>query len=283
MNKLLLGGLSALLLSTGANAATIFGIDETNNLVAFDSSAPGTLLSSVAITGLTNSFQALDFRPRNNVLYGLGTNKVVYTIDTTTGVATAVSGPLMIAGSEFGFDFNPTIDRLRIVSDSNENYVFDPNTNTLAAPTTPVFYAAGDVNAGKSPDVTAVAYTSSTFGQPAASTQLYSIDIAADVLTRQANSAGTLTTVGPTGMNLGSRTSFDIAGSDAFAFNGNTLYRVDLASGAITSLGKTDRALFGIAISAVPEPTTWAMMLVGFGMVAAATRYRRRETRIVYA
>ena len=54
-------------------------------------------------------------------------------------------------------------------------------------------------------------------------------------------------------------------------------------TGALTALGKTDRALFGIAISAVPEPTTWAMMLIGFGMVAAATRYRRRSTSIVYA
>jgi hypothetical protein len=33
----------------------------------------------------------------------------------------------------------------------------------------------------------------------------------------------------------------------------------------------------------VPEPTTWAMMLAGFGMIAAATRYRRRATRVVYA
>ncbi|GGB26275.1 hypothetical protein GCM10011380_14720 [Sphingomonas metalli] len=33
----------------------------------------------------------------------------------------------------------------------------------------------------------------------------------------------------------------------------------------------------GIAV-AVPEPATWTMMLVGFGMVAGAARYRRRRT-----
>jgi len=32
----------------------------------------------------------------------------------------------------------------------------------------------------------------------------------------------------------------------------------------------------------VPEPATWAMMLIGFGMVGAATRYRRRGTKVVY-
>ena len=35
--------------------------------------------------------------------------------------------------------------------------------------------------------------------------------------------------------------------------------------------------------NAVPEPATWAMMLVGFGMVGSAMRYRRRATKVVYA
>lgn len=37
------------------------------------------------------------------------------------------------------------------------------------------------------------------------------------------------------------------------------------------------------APNAVPEPATWAMMLVGFGMVAGTMRYRRRATKVVYA
>ncbi len=35
-------------------------------------------------------------------------------------------------------------------------------------------------------------------------------------------------------------------------------------------------------VAAVPEPATWAMMLVGFGMIGAASRYRRRRTAITY-
>ncbi|HVF95013.1 MAG TPA: PEPxxWA-CTERM sorting domain-containing protein [Sphingomonas sp.] len=35
--------------------------------------------------------------------------------------------------------------------------------------------------------------------------------------------------------------------------------------------------------AAVPEPATWAMMLLGFGMTGAAMRYRRRETKVAYA
>jgi hypothetical protein len=37
------------------------------------------------------------------------------------------------------------------------------------------------------------------------------------------------------------------------------------------------------SVAAVPEPATWAMMLVGFGMMGAAMRYRRRSTKAVYA
>jgi hypothetical protein len=35
--------------------------------------------------------------------------------------------------------------------------------------------------------------------------------------------------------------------------------------------------------AAVPEPATWAMMLVGFGMVGGAARYRRRSTKLSVA
>ena len=35
--------------------------------------------------------------------------------------------------------------------------------------------------------------------------------------------------------------------------------------------------------AAVPEPATWAMMLVGFGLIGAAARYRRRRTAIAFA
>lgn len=36
-------------------------------------------------------------------------------------------------------------------------------------------------------------------------------------------------------------------------------------------------------VTAVPEPATWGMMLLGFGMVGAASRYRRRSTRATFA
>lgn len=38
--------------------------------------------------------------------------------------------------------------------------------------------------------------------------------------------------------------------------------------------------IFGSVTSGVPEPATWALLIVGFGLVGAAAR-RSRETAIV--
>jgi len=38
-----------------------------------------------------------------------------------------------------------------------------------------------------------------------------------------------------------------------------------------------------LTVAAIPEPATWAMMMVGFAMVGGAARYRRRATKIAYA
>lgn len=37
------------------------------------------------------------------------------------------------------------------------------------------------------------------------------------------------------------------------------------------------------AVAPVPEPAAWAMMLIGFGMIGATARYRRRTRATVYA
>lgn len=259
-----------------ANAATIFAVDGLNNLVSFNSAAPGTYLSSVRITGFSDSVQALDFRPANGVLYALAGNRTIYTINTTTGVATSLGGgALAIEGTLFGFDFNPIADAIRIVSNTNQNYRVNPNTGALIAQDTSVFYPG---NAGQDPDVIANAYVSG-------GTTQYAIDSAASTLVRQNNNAGDLTTIGALGVTVGGRASFDIAGSDAFVQSGRNFYSANLQTGALTRIGQTQDELFGLAISipAVPEPSTWAMMIVGFAMVGAASRYRRRGTAVSFA
>lgn len=270
-------GLGSLLIAGSAQAATVYGVDGSNNLVTFNSSAPGSFTSSVKITGTSGTISSLDIRPINNVLYGFGSDRVIYTINAGTGVATAVSGVLDLGpmSTQFAFDFNPTIDRLRIITDANNNFVFNPNNGALTV-ATPVFYAPGDPNVGNDPNVTAVAYTSSFFGAPGTSTQLYGIDTVNDVLTRVANSAGQLDTVGSLGFDLGPNVSFDILGSLSYVSDGSGFYSLDLGSGALTKLGETGAPLFGLAVANVPEPATWAMLIGGFGFVGAVMRRRRQ-------
>lgn len=116
-----------------AGEQTIYGVTVFNNLVSFERASPTTIYSRVPMTGLQPSEQILgiDFRPANGLLYGLGSTSRLYTINTATGVATQVGAgqfsPLL-SGADFGFDFNPSVDRIRVVSNTDQNLRLNPDT-----------------------------------------------------------------------------------------------------------------------------------------------------------
>src|SRR5690242_19578234 len=102
--------------ATPAHAVLIYALNQTGtNLFSFDSDAPNALLSGRAITGLTanEQMQAIDFRIADGRLYGVGSFGNLYRVDTATGVATSVGNFGGLNGVNFGFDFDPTIDRAR--------------------------------------------------------------------------------------------------------------------------------------------------------------------------
>ena len=104
----------------------LYAVTPTNRLLTFSASAPGTLLNNVAISNLAPGERILgiDMRPANNLLYGLGSTSQLYTINQVTGAAIRIGVPFTPAldGNEFGFDFNPTVDRIRVVSDTGQNF-----------------------------------------------------------------------------------------------------------------------------------------------------------------
>jgi hypothetical protein len=61
--------------------------------------------------------------------------------------------------------------------------------------------------------------------------------------------------------------------SSVFRSNGTT------GTGTASTFGYVTQ----FQIAAVPEPATWAMMLIGFGAIGGAARYRRRKTNLAYA
>ena len=67
--------------------------------------------------------------------------------------------------------------------------------------------------------------------------------------------------------------------------NQTTFYKIDardLDSFTLIASGGSTATLFA-TVAAVPEPATWAMMLLGFALVGASARYRRRSQKVTYA
>jgi hypothetical protein len=221
----------------------------------------------------------IDVRPATGQLFGLGSGSRLYTIDPATGAATLRgTSTTLLNGASFGFDFNAMVDRIRVVSDLDQNIRLNPDT-TAAVVDTPLFYdnttADGDPidpNAGVNPTVTASAYTNSFSGST--STTLYGIDTLLNILvTQNPPNAGTLNTIGPLGNNPADINGFDIDalpdGSNlAFAAlsvltmpvaETRALYTLDLATGAASQVspsqigGASPVLLRGLAV--VPHGT----------------------------
>lgn len=221
-------------------------------LARFDTSAPWAAPAIATLGGMQPGevMLGIDFRPATGQLYGLGSTSRIYAIDATTGASTAVgAGPFAspLVGTNFGFDFNPTVDRIRIVSDAEQNLRAHPDTGALVATDGSLAYAAGDAGFGIDPAVAGAAYTNDLAG--ATSTTLYVLDTARDVLATQIPpNNGTLNTVGALSFDVTGVGGFDIGGDGrAFAAlqgtTGTRLYRVDLATGALTALADLGLAL----------------------------------------
>jgi len=269
-------------LAATANAEAVFGVTQDQTLVSWDSASPMTLNTGVAISGLQQNEQirGIDFRPADNGLFAVGSFNNLYRINTASGAASLVgSGSFSpgMNGSSFGFDFNPTIDRIRLVSDADQNLVLNPNDGT-STQVTSLFYNAGDVNEGINPNIVGSAYTNSFAG--ATTTQLYGIDSGLDVLVTQANSAGTLETVGSLGVDVTDILGFDISGDSGMAYaavqdemlSRTTFWNIDLMTGDATMIGEVGGGSLISSIAVVPTPG--ALTLLGMGGLAAARRRR---------
>lgn len=218
---------------------------------------PETVLSSVAIMGLQSGEKilAIDFRPATGQLYGLGSTSRLYVINPETGVARMIgTGPFSpaLSGSIAGFDFNPTVDRIRVVTTSGQNLRLNPETGAVA-------FTDGSINGVMDVEVAAVAYTNNMAG--ASTTILYDIDIKGDRLLKQTDpNMGIVTEVGPLKIKVEGEGGFDIAPNDATALGlfevnkKSTLFRIDLATGEtrIIAKYKNDAMYSGIAIPTLP-------------------------------
>ena len=206
----------------------------------------------------------LDVRPANRQLVAVTIASRLYTVSRSRRTVTAIgSAPLTpaLSGASFGFDFNPTVDRIRLVSDVGQDLRLNADSGAVAATDKPLVYKAGDAGAGIGPAVLGSAYTSNVRG--ATTTTLYGIDTRRDALVIQAPpNDGVLSTVGPLGANLAGPLGFDISARDGVAYvlarrSGTArprLFKLDLMTGRAKPIAAIGKAPSLVAFAALTAP-----------------------------
>jgi Ca2+-binding RTX toxin-like protein len=243
--------LAAVLFPATALADRIVAVASGNQLVLFGPTTP-SITAQHQISGLlspaTEVVYGIDTRPKTGQVFIFtsdGTGRS-YTVNPDTGAATPIGEfPGPVSGPLHGYDFNPTADRIRLVTSTDQNLRINPDTGALAN---------ADTNLTFTPPATGpiigAAYDHNTVG--AGPTTLYEID-AASYLDIQGSiggspmsaNSGAVTSIGPLGVTIDPSTDagFDIAPNGvayaALKSGGvNGLYTIDLASGHATSVGR---------------------------------------------
>ena len=266
-----------LALPSAARADRALVVTSGNQLIAFDTNAPAAGTTTIAVSGLGfgEVLKGIDFRPATGQLYGVavpsgavGETVRTYTLDPATGAATFLgqSSNFLVADVPAEVSFDPVIDRARYVDDTGNNTRLRPTDGTSVLPT-----GDSDLDPTLAPDVIALAYDRSFAGANLSSG--YAIDRTESRLDLLGGAdgyppatRGAVTPIGQLGVSLGpaADAGFDIS-VDGRAFAAMTdgvtnvtgLYRIDLSSGAATSIGTIGTGqLQALSLALVPGTET---------------------------
>jgi hypothetical protein len=239
-----------------------------NGIAAFATAFPQGIEAPLALAGVTagDTIVSIDRRPQNGFLYGLGFNATagtvqLYSISGTTGFATPIGAtgsfvaadgvtPAPVgagAGTAFGLDFNPTVDRVRVVNGAGQNFRMNPNNGAFVDGNTMVANVNmdGSIN-GATNAVQETAYANSVPNVTV--TTQYTLDAGTDaVCIQNPPNAGTQGQCQALSAAVDSVLGFDIAPNATTAAalavvklagqGDEVLANVDLTNGALTNLG----------------------------------------------
>lgn len=233
---------TALLAASAANSAPMVGLTATGGLAYFDSETPQNVIAQYNVSGIVagESIVGIDTRPLTGELFAIGSQGRVYAISPTGFATTLSTVTVPLSGTFFGMDFNPAVDRIRFISDNDQNLRFNQITGGLAAT---------DTNLTPTGDKVGAAYDRNVAGTPL--TTLYVIDSGTDTLNIQGGIDGTpspnggvITLVGALGVDTSGDADLDIAPSGVaralLTVGGiSRIYGINLTTGASTVVGQT--------------------------------------------
>lgn len=235
-----------------------YGLTADQRLICFKVNRPlvsRTLMGTTVLSGADTALVGIDVRPASGVIYGLGNAGGLYVLDPTAARPEFKARlNVMLDGRNFGMDFNPTVDRLRIVSDSGQNLRVNVDTGATTVDAT---LRSGTVRAT---GVGGVAYTNND-NDASTATTLYDLDSASDQLvTQNPPNDGNLVSGGRLGFSGSTATAFDIwtqvvggkaVDNKGYAAldGGGSFFSIDLSSGAATFIGNVPTPLIGLTFA----------------------------------
>jgi hypothetical protein len=235
-----------------------YGLTVDQRLICFKVNRPrvnATLMRTTELVGADKVLIGIDVRPASGLIYGLGDAGGLYVLDVTAKKPEFKARiNVALEGRQFGMDFNPTVDRLRVVSDSGQN--LRVNVDTGAA-TVDGFIKTGS---NRTLGVGGVAYTNND-NDASTSTVLFDLDTTSDQLvTQNPPNDGLLSFVGRLGFKGDSAVAFDIMttltngkATDNRGYaalgDGDVLFSIDLKSGAATFVDSIGTRLAGLTFA----------------------------------
>ena len=160
----------------------VVAVTADGRLIEFESNDPAHADTIGRIKGLVGdtAIVGIDYRPATGELIGLGDAGGIYAISDRNATTTKKSQlNVALTGTSFGVDFNPTVDRFRIVSDTGQNLRASVDTGATVVDGA-LSYAPPATAAG----ITGAAYTNNDADVNTATT-LFDLDSALDQLAVQ--------------------------------------------------------------------------------------------------
>ena len=245
----------------------IVAVSVSNHLLRFNAGQPQQVRERKPLQGLRagERIVGIDFRVARGELFALASSGQLYKIDVAQARATAVGSPAVLpstGATEWAFDFNPTVDRIRVANDVGFNLRLHPDTGAVidGDPAQEgvqfdarLAYDSKDTNEGKTARIVGAGYTYNK--QNDKITTNYALDGALGTLVHQGTkegvappvspNTGRLFTVGSLGIGTFAHATFDISDVAPTAYAGvhnkddksTRWHRVDLATGKASFIG----------------------------------------------